>query len=95
MNMVERISEEVRSLPDFELQEVLDFVGFLKTRQGMTMLLASNDTVTDWNKLQQHSRDLITDPVKELDLALLDEVQGKVCTGATWTRDELYDRGLR
>lgn len=30
MNTVEKIFEEVRSLPDFQAQEVLDFIGFLK-----------------------------------------------------------------
>jgi len=32
MNTAEKIFEEVRSLPDFQAQEVLDFVGFLKSK---------------------------------------------------------------
>ncbi len=95
MNMAEKVFEEVRTLPDFEVREVLDFVGFLKTRHGIPFLAASNDAVADWDTLQRHARDLISDPVKALDLELMDEVRGKVCTGGTWTRDELYDRGLR
>jgi len=35
MNTAEKIFEEVRSLPDFQAQEVLDFVGFLKTKYVM------------------------------------------------------------
>ena len=95
MNMAEKVFEEVRTLPEFELREVLDFVGFLKTRQGTPVLAASNDAAADWVSLQRHARDLMTDPIKAPDLALMDEVGGKVRTGVTWTRDELYDRGLR
>lgn len=36
MNAVEKVFEEVRSLPEFELQEVLGFVCLLKTRRGVT-----------------------------------------------------------
>ncbi len=32
--------------------------------------------------------------VKAPDSALMTEVGSKVSTGLTWTRDELYDRGL-
>lgn len=95
MNMVEKVFEEVRTLPEFEVREVLDFVGFLKTRHGIPALAVSNDAAADWAKLQRHARDLMTDPVKTPDLALMEEVRGKVRTDVTWTRDELYDRGLR
>jgi len=95
MNMAEKIFEEVRTLPEFELREVLDFVGFLKTRHGIPALVTSNEASADWAELQRHARDLMTDPVKAPDLALMEEVRGKVCTGVSWTRDELYDRGLR
>jgi Protein of unknown function (DUF2281) len=33
MNTAEKIFEEVCSLPEFQAQEVLDFVGFLKYKQ--------------------------------------------------------------
>ncbi len=32
MNTAEKIYQEVRTLPDFQAQEVLDFVGYLKTK---------------------------------------------------------------
>lgn len=95
MNMAERVFEEVRALPEFELREVLDFVGYLKSRHGLSAVTASNDTVVNWDDLAVHVRALITEPVKSPDLALMDEVGRKVCQGATWSRDELYDRGLR
>ncbi|MDP1527675.1 MAG: hypothetical protein Q8M20_17875 [Rhodocyclaceae bacterium] len=95
MNMAERVFEEVRALPEFELREVLDFVGYLKSRHGLPTVAASNDAVVDWDGLQVHARGLITEPVKSPDLALMDEVGRKVCQGVTWSRDELYDRGLR
>jgi hypothetical protein len=52
------------------------------------------DTAMDWPRLQQHARKLITEPVKAPCLDLMNEVRSKVITGATWTRDELYDRLL-
>ena len=32
MNTIELIQNEIKSLPDFKAQEVLDFIVFLKTR---------------------------------------------------------------
>lgn len=95
MNMAERVFEEVRALPEFELREVLDFVGYLKSRHGLPALPASTADTVDWTELQQHARGMTTEPVKALDLALMEEVGGKVNQGAIWSRDELYDRGLR
>jgi hypothetical protein len=95
MNMAERVFEEVRALPEFELREVLDFVGYLKSRHGLPAITASNNALVDWDDLQVHVRALITEPIQSPDLALMDEVGRKVCQGATWSRDELYDRGLR
>ena len=95
MNTAEKVFEEVRTLPEFEVQEVLDFVSFLKTRRCIPALVASKDAASEWAGLQWHARDLMTAPVKAPDLALMEEVRGKVCTGVAWTRDELYDRGLR
>lgn len=96
MNMAERVFEEVRALPEFEVREVLDFVGYLKSRHGLAAVAVSNDaSAVDWDGLQVHARGLITEPVKSPDVALMEEVGRKVCQGATWSRDELYDRGLR
>ncbi|ACV34955.1 hypothetical protein [Accumulibacter sp.] len=37
MNTMERIVEEVRTLPETDAREVLDFVGYLKSRRAQTM----------------------------------------------------------
>ncbi len=55
MNLAERVFEEVRALPEFELREVLDFVGYLKSRHGLPAVAASNDAVVDWDGLQVHA----------------------------------------
>lgn len=101
MNTVEKVVKEVRTLPEFELREVLDFVGFLKTKHGVLAGQAANnalgkdDEQADWAERQKLARELITEPIKTPDLALMNEVRGKIRTGATWARDELYDRGIR
>lgn len=46
MNMAERVFEEVRTLPEFELREVLDFVGYLKSRHGLSAVTAPLVRVT-------------------------------------------------
>ncbi len=59
MNMAEKVFEEVRSLPEFELREVLDFVGFLKTRHGISAAQAINDAAgvdaeeADWAEFEK------------------------------------------
>ena len=95
MSMAEKVFEAVRTLPEFEMREVLDFVSFLKTRHRTPALATSMEADIDWVGLQQHAHQLMTDPVKAPDLTLMEEVRSKVCIGVTWTRDELYDRGLR
>ena len=101
MNTVEKVCIEVRSLPEFELQQVLDFVSFLKTRHGATSTRPANDVAgmggeeSNWTGLGKLAPELVTEPSKLPDLALMKEVRSKVRTGVTWTRDELYDRGIR
>ncbi len=59
MNMVEKVFEEVRSLPEFELREVLDFVGFLKARHGLSRTQPANDAAVvgdeeaDWAEFEK------------------------------------------
>ena len=101
MNMVEKVFAEVRSLPEFELREVLDFVGFLKTKHGIPADQPANeasgigDEEEDWVGFEKIARGLIAEPTKAPDLVLMNEVRGKIRTSVTWTRDELYDRGIR
>ena len=95
MNIAEKVFEEVRTLPEFEMREVLDFVGFLKSRHGIPVAQPTNAAAINLGALVAHARELITEPTKAPDLALMNAVRAKVRSGATWTRDELYDRGLR
>ena len=46
MSIVDQVFEELRSLPEFELQEVLDFVGFLKTQHGLAKTPPANDAAS-------------------------------------------------
>ena len=49
MNTAEKIFEEVRSLPEFQAQEVLDFVGFLKNKN----IVQSKDKTKDMSEFDQ------------------------------------------
>ena len=61
MNIAEKVFEEVRSLPEFELREVLDFVRFLKTKHGIPATLPANDVAVmddeeaDWAEFEKLS----------------------------------------
>jgi len=54
MNTVELIQNEVKTLPDFRAQEVLDFIVFLKTR-------SENNEWQDMMKAQELSLSTIWD----------------------------------
>lgn len=96
MNMVEKVFAEVRSLPEFELREVLDFVGFLKARHGGAVTQpCDHEPGSGDAEFDLLATATVNEPSKSLDLALMQEVRGKVRAGVAWTRDELYDRGLR
>ena len=43
MNTAEKIFEEVRALPEVQAREVLDFVGYLKTKVGRSDLASPVD----------------------------------------------------
>jgi len=57
MNTVERIFEEVKVLPEFQAREVLDFVGYLKTRRASTddavSTPQSDDVESDWAEFEK------------------------------------------
>ena len=59
MNMAEKVFEEVRTLPEFELREVLDFVGYLKTKQRGVAAMPENDPAgaageaSDWAEFEK------------------------------------------
>jgi hypothetical protein len=54
MITAERILEEARSLPEFELREVLDFVGYLKSRPRQPAVdEAGADAEADWAEFKE------------------------------------------
>ena len=59
MNMAEKVFEEVRTLPEFELREVLDFVGYLKAKQRCVEAKPANDPAgaageaADWAEFEK------------------------------------------
>ena len=53
MNVVERIVEEVKTLPEFQAREVLDFVAYLKAKQPFIPALKSNDDDADWTEFEK------------------------------------------
>lgn len=57
MNLVERIVEEVRNLPEIQAREVLDFVGYLKTKRTLTDSAGSTsemrDAEAEWSEFEK------------------------------------------
>ncbi len=54
MTTAEKILEEVRSLPEFQLREVLDFVGYLKSRlQQSAADKTGNSAEADWAEFEK------------------------------------------
>lgn len=53
MNTVERIFEEVKALPEFQAREVLDFVGYLKSRHASADKAVSDDVESDWVEFEK------------------------------------------
>ncbi|WP_040857881.1 hypothetical protein [Thiorhodovibrio frisius] len=54
MITAERILEEARSLPEFELREVLDFVGYLKARSRQPAVdEGDEDAEADWAEFKE------------------------------------------
>jgi hypothetical protein len=57
MNTVERIVEEVKALPEFQAREVLDFVGYLKTKRAYAdqavSATQSEDVESDWAEFEK------------------------------------------
>jgi len=78
MNMAEKVFEELRTLPDFEVREVLDFVGYLKTKQGSVAIKPANDPAAaadeaaDWAEFEK----------------------GAGLWSGKFVRDECYDRKI-
>jgi len=76
MNIAEKVLEEVRSLREFELREVLDFVGFLKTKHGIPAARPASDAA-------------VTDD-EEADWAEFEKLAGT--WSGKFNREDCYDR---
>jgi hypothetical protein len=56
MTTAEKILEEARTLPEFQLREVLDFVGYLKSRlhpSATSVEQADADAEADWAEFEK------------------------------------------
>lgn len=56
MTTAEKLLEEARALPEFELREVLDFVGYLKSKSRMSQPAANEadaDAEADWAEFEK------------------------------------------
>lgn len=58
MTIAEKILEEARTLPEFQLREVLDFVGYLKARMNQPAANAGEaetdaEAVADWAEFEK------------------------------------------
>lgn len=56
MTTAEKLMEEARTLPEFELREVLDFVGYLKSRMNQPAAnadAADDNAEADWAEFEQ------------------------------------------
>jgi hypothetical protein len=49
-NMAEQIYEEVRALPESDVREVLDFVGYLKSKHQTAAVV--DDAAADWAEFE-------------------------------------------
>ncbi|MDO8753405.1 MAG: hypothetical protein Q7J80_05885 [Anaerolineales bacterium] len=53
MNTLERIVDEVKALPEFQAREVLDFVGYLKSRRAAPDALQTGNDDADWAEFEK------------------------------------------
>lgn len=54
MTTAERIVEEARTLPEFELREVLDFIGYLKSRSRQPVVGETDaEAEADWAEFKE------------------------------------------
>jgi len=93
MNTMEKIVEEVQSLPETDAREVLDFVGYLKAKRAK-----AKAEIADMSEFDQfgvvYERGEATEPEHEINLVLFRKYRGLY--DGKFNRDECYDRpGLR
>ena len=86
---MEKIVEEVQTLPEIQAREVLDFVGYLKSKRA-----PAKAVVADMIEFDQfgaaYERGEASGPEHEIDLALFRQYRGLY--DGKFNRDEFYDR---
>ena len=86
----EKIFEEVRTLPENMAREVLDFVGYLKTKRAAQPKTEAAD-MSEFDQFRAvFERGETTEPEREINLALFRKYRGLY--DGKFNRDELYDR---
>lgn len=90
MNTMEKVVEEMHTLPENDVREVLDFVGYLKAKRAKAK--------ADMSEFDQfgavYERGKTSEPEHEINLALFRKYRGLY--DGKFNRDECYDRpGLR
>lgn len=87
MNTMEKVVEEMHALPENDVREVLDFVGFLKAKRAKAAM-------ADMNELDQlgaiYERGEASEPEHEINLALFRQYRGLY--DGKFNREECYDR---
>lgn len=93
MSTMEKVVEEMHTLPENDVREVLDFVGYLKAKRAK-----AKAEMADMSEFDQfgavYERGEATEPEHEINLALFRKYRGLY--DGKFNRDECYDRpGLR
>lgn len=87
MNTMEKLVEEMHTLPENDVREVLDFVGFLKAKRAKG---ATPDISTFDQFGAVYERGETSEPEHEINLTLFRQYRGLY--DGKFNRDELYDR---
>lgn len=93
MNTMEKVVEEMHTLPENDVREVLDFVGYLKAKRAKAK--AESADMSEFDQFGAvYERGEATEPEHEINLALFRKYRGLY--DGKFNRDECYDRpGLR
>lgn len=88
MNTMEKIVEEMHTLPETDAREVLDFVGYLKAKRAQTKAAIVGMEFDQFGAV--YERGEATEPEHEINLALFRQYRGLY--DGKFNREECYDR---
>jgi len=89
MNTMEKIVEEIHMLPETDVREVLDFVGYLKAKRALAKAAKVGMSEID-RSAAVFERGEASEPEREINLALFRQYRGLY--NGKFNRDEIYDR---